>query len=92
MTAGTFSSHVPLTYSTFFSPKVSSHSNDDDGPEEKAQSSFLFHSTGPPAHYRNCLAYLAALAPQETGEIRARQINAQNHIVLFQNLNLHQVA
>ena len=47
VTAGTFSSHVLLTYSTFFSPKVSSHSNDDDGPEEKAQSSFLFHYTGP---------------------------------------------
>ena len=85
--AGTFLPSSPYSLTALSFPlKVSSHSNDDDGPEEKAQSSFLFHSTGATAHYRNCLAYHAVLAPQETGEIRARQIDSQNHIFLCQNL------
>jgi hypothetical protein len=83
----------PLTYSTFFSlfqsllpppPKRRQR------PRRRESSRWCVFPTGvlmvPHSHYRNCLAYHAVLAPQETGEIRARQVDAQNHIVLFQNL------
>ena len=34
------------------------------------------------------IAYYATVSPQETGEIRTRQFNTQNHILLCQNLKL----